>query len=471
MALTFLKNFKLNKTIQPRNGGEEVRAMKKLQFPESFVKLLFPLSDNFTKKSFKYFQVILSAILLGHPRKTITAGIRLLNPSGHFTNCCRFISQYKWNAQRLCLSVLRLILMSLPVKKPLIFALDDTLVPKYGSKIFGRGTHYDHAHKPNRPAYIKGHNWVVVGLLHFSSLFSKWLCFPILADLFIPQNALPAGQPEKSRIQIAVDLLHQLKSYLSELSTFCKEQFIVVSDGLYAKTDIVKACIAEGISFISRLRCDARLYEPVAKKKKRNRGRPGKYGKPLPKLAELAADKKDFRKYSLRLYGHSHQVYLKSFKALWKPAGTVIKIVMVYYDSAETPTYFFSTDLGLADTRIIEMVAARWGIEALFADIKEHLGMNEWQCRKENSVMRSIPLTCVATSLLMLWSLGQAGAREPEFWDAYPWYSHKVHPSINDMIQQLKAKCISKTIFESLRIQPIDEENRQDIEHFLRRCA
>jgi hypothetical protein len=464
MAPTLLINYKLNTINQPRCRGEEVRAMNKLQFPESFVKLVFSLSENFTRPSFEYFKVILSAILLGHPKKTVTSGIRLVNPAGHFSNSCRFVSHYKWDVVRVCLSVLRLIVVSLPITAPLLFVLDDTLIAKYGRTIYGRGTHYDQAHKPNRPAYIKGHNWVVIGLLHFSSLFSKWLCFPILADLFIPKDALPFGQEQRSRIHIAADLLQQLKSYL-------QQPFIVVADGLYAKTELLRTCRREGISFISRLRCDARLYNPLPKTNKRKRGRPRKYGKSLPKLAVLAAHKRDFRQYSLKLYGQSHAVSIKSFNALWKPAGELIKIVMVYYENAKRPAYFFSTDLRLSDSRIVELVAARWGIEALFADIKEHLGMNEWQCRKENSVMRSIPLTCVASSLLMLWSLGQVQAREPEFWDAYPWYTQKATPSINDMIQQLKAKCFSKTIFESLRIQGIDEENLQQIEYFLRRCA
>jgi hypothetical protein len=37
---------------------------------ESFSNLIFQLKDNFSKPGFKHFLVVLSAILLGQPKKT-----------------------------------------------------------------------------------------------------------------------------------------------------------------------------------------------------------------------------------------------------------------------------------------------------------------------------------------------------------------------------------------------------------------
>ena len=437
--------------------------MKNLQFPESFVNLFFMLRDNFTKPSFKHFEVLLSAILLGHPKKTVTAGLRLLRPTGHFSNACRFLSQYKWDAIQLGLSTLGLILKVLPIHPPLVFALDDTLVPKYGAKIFGRGLHYDHAQKPNRPRYIHGHNWVVIGLLHYCSVFAKWLCFPILADLFIPERNLPPDHPFTSRIQLAVGLLAHIKSYL-------QEKLIVIADGLYAKTTLVRYCISENITMISRLRCDAALYQKPQKEKTSKRGRPRKYGARIS-LHQLTKQKDQFNQYTLKLYGENHRLRMRSFQALWKPAGAMIKVVMVYLDHAKTPGYFFSTDLSVSDIQIVKWIAARWSIETLFDDLKEHLGMTHWQCRIQKSVIRSVPLTCVATSLLLLWSFQQMHQDDIEFWDAYPWYRNKGSPSVRDMMQQLKAKCISQTIIDALPKRAISKEKSRQLELFLRFAA
>lgn len=438
--------------------------MYNITFPDSLNKLIFHLKENFTKPSFKHFQVVLSAILLGHPKKTITAGLRLMKPSGHFSNSCRFLSQYKWDPIQLGLSVLKVILTYLPDASPAAFALDDTLVPKYGKKIFGRGYHFDHARKVNQPQYINGHNWVVLGLLHFSSLFSKWLCFPILADLFVPEKQIDKQHPFRSRIQIAIDLIDHLKAFINK-------RLIIVADGLYAKKDLVKYCIREKITFISRLRSDAALFlkaKPVTIKLP---GRPRTFGKKLPSLSQLALNKNEFKKYQLRLYGRACHVKIKSFYAIWRPAAREIKVLIVYFDTMTKPSYFFCTDLHLSDTKIVELIAARWSIETLFADLKEHLGLLDWQCRIEQSVVRSVPLTCVATSILLLWSHQQSQHNQLEFWDATPWYKNKSSPSVYDMICQLKAKCITKTIISVLPKKAITGKKSRQIELFLTLAA
>jgi len=51
---------------------------------------------------------------------------------------------------------------------------------------------------------------------------------------------------------------------------------------------------------------------------------------------------------------------------------------------------------------ILKRVAARWSLENIFKDIKEHLGWSHWQCPVEKAVRRSATLTCSAASLLLL---------------------------------------------------------------------
>lgn len=149
----------------------------------------------------------------------------------------------------------------------------------------------------------------------------------------------------------------------------------------------------------------------------------------------------------------------------------MVKIVIVYLDQNKNPNYFFSTNLSVSETNIIEWVAARWSIETLFDDFKEHLGMTDWQCRIPKSVVRSVPLPCVATSLLMIGSLQQLNQDKVEFWGVYPWYRNKASPSIRDMIQQLKAKCISKTMIDVVPKKAITKKKYQQLELFLRFAA
>ena len=78
----------------------------------------------------------------------------------------------------------------------------------------------------------------MVGLLHFSSLFSKWLCFPFMADLYIPQESLSKDKVFKTRIQIAVDLVKKIHNYLNQ-------KIILVADGLYAKKNLIDCVLID----------------------------------------------------------------------------------------------------------------------------------------------------------------------------------------------------------------------------------
>ena len=438
--------------------------MHSIQFPENFVKLIFELRENFTKPSFEHFKVVLSAILVGGPKKTLTAGIRLNQMKCHFSNIHRFVGKYKWDINQVAFSIFDLTNRFLGFPKHLVFALDDTLVPKYGKKIFGRGCHFDHASKTNSSKYILGHNWVVLGLLYYWDVFSKWICFPLLSRLFIPESVIEDKALFKSRISIAVEMVTQIKDHL-------KQSFTLVADGLYAKRDLVRCCIEERVTFISRLRNDAALYGPIKPSKSKGRGRPRKYGRKLVMPKRTGDKPGGFQTIHLKLYGELHKITFKTVVAIWKPAGAPIKVFMVQFDDSKSLSYFFSTDFSISVQRILTLVAARWSIETLFSDLKEHLGMKDWQVRIKGSVIRSVPLTGVATSLLMLWSIQEANQRAPEFWDIQPWVTKKSSPSLFDVLNQFKARCISNSIFSILREGGIEPEKCREIELILRRAA
>jgi hypothetical protein len=433
-----------------------------IQLPETFVKLILKLRNNFTQPSFNHFITVLSGILLGGGKKHITTGIRLTRPAGHFSNVHRFVSRYKWDLHRLSDSLFKLIQQRLRLSRDLVFALDDTLVPKYGKHIFGRALLFDHAAKPNRPKYIMGHNWVVLGLLHYCSAFSKWLCLPLLSELFVPASALPTGCACRSRIDMAVDMIDRVKSFVNTT-------FTVVADGLYAKKHLIRYCIGEGIIFVSRLRSDAGLY--AIPKPGSGRGRPRKYGHRLPSLSEWSQPSTEFETHHLILYGTVHRVQVKKRIGIWKPAGQPIQVLAVRFGRAKSCTYFFSTDLDMSVHRILTLVAARWSIETLFSDLKEQLGMKDWQVRTPEAVKRSIPLTCAATTMLILWSLGEANQRAPELWDVQPWDNNKYSPSVADMLHQLKARSLSMTIFGILGKEGIPRQKCGQILQVLRQAA
>jgi len=417
---------------------------------------------------------VVSGLLLARPKKTITSIIRVHGLVDKFYNIHRFFNRYKWDCDRLGLRTLEIIQTVLRLKE-LTLALDDTLVMKYGKCIYGRAIHYNHAHKPNMPKYIYGHNWVVIGAIQYLSMFKKWFCFPVLAKLYIPKEYFADLSQFKSRIAIAIDMLKKIRERITI-------PLLVVADGLYAKKELVRYCLENGISFISRLRSDAALYRKAQKPRKRSRGRPRKYGSRIS-LKRLACNDRAFDTMNLPLYGKEQTIKVRTLLACWKPAGKIIKVFIVKFThnssakdrhasgGKETISYFFSTDLSISVKKTVTLIAARWSIETAFKDLKEHFRLNDWQVRKEKPVTRSVTISCIAHSLLTLWTYQESCKRQLDLWDMLPWYTQKCTISSYDMIRYFKNKCISTNINNLLASMSINQLKKQEILKFCRIAA
>jgi hypothetical protein len=337
----------------------------------------------------------------------------------------------------LALSLANLIIQRLSIDQ-LIVVIDDTLVAKWGKKIFGRCLHFDHSAKENDPKYLFGHNWVVIGLLYYTKRFSKWLCFPLWASLYITKDKCPDGRPFQTKIEIALQMLEAIKGALNLILT-------VVTDAMYVKAPLIKWAISNHVTLIGRIRKDSVLYEPAPQRRRKGRGRPRKYGNRIKDFLGLP-----FKKATLRLYDKDVELRYHSVRAYYKSAQALVQILVVLYPDRIEPTLFLCTDLHQTPEDILKLIAARFKIEVTFQYLKEQGGLTHWQCRKEKAVTRSATLNTCALSLLILWSLLESSVVQPELWDYWPWYRQKDSISIPDMLRQLKAKSIERTIFTTL---------------------
>jgi len=67
--------------------------MTNMELPISFVKLVFEFENIFTKPNFKYFLKVISGLILGKPKKTITSIIRVHKFYNKFYNFHRFLNK------------------------------------------------------------------------------------------------------------------------------------------------------------------------------------------------------------------------------------------------------------------------------------------------------------------------------------------------------------------------------------------
>lgn len=433
-----------------------MKSIKNLTVPCSYFKLLNEFKSVFKqKRTFKYFCMFMIALTLFNNNALITRVILLFNMISSYTNFYRFFSKYKWSINDLSIKFLEIAIKIFNLKQ-LIIAGDDTLVCKYGKKIFGCSIHFDHARKHNLSQYIHGLNWVTLGLIIDIKGFNKTICFPFMSKLFVSKKS-------KSRIQIMIDMLKMITNKL-------QIPVILVVDGLYAKEKLVTYCKKHNITLISRFRNDANLYLPYETESKQNRGRPRKYGDKID-LKGLETDLLSKQKIKLELYDKIQQIQYLSFNAVWRRSGDLVKVIMVKYNNQKKYNLYFCTDLSLLDTEMIKLVSKRWGIEVAFTDLKEHFGLNKWQIRNKNSVERSATFTCINMSVLLLWSIEQnPTGKQLNLWDALPWYRHKRLVSIIDVKEQFREHCL-KLILKQLNISLNSCEKSENLQRFFRYAA
>ena len=116
----------------------------------------------------------------------------------------------------------------------------------------------------------------------------------------------------------------------------------VVADGAYAKAPFLKAMRSLGVTVVSRLRKDAALRTLPAPRRPGRRGRPRLYGVGRIDLAKRAGQRRGWTQATVVLYGKPVAKRYKTFLATWRPAGGVIRVVLV--DEPTGWRAFFGTD-------------------------------------------------------------------------------------------------------------------------------
>lgn len=173
------------------------------------------------------------------------------------------------------------------------------------------------------------------------------------------------------------DLIIQRASSLVELST------ILVVDGYFAKRKFVDKviCFTE-LEIICRLRDDANLKYLAPKVSQKKRGRPKLYS---GKVNVKNIDKDQF---NVELYDEEKIVY--SLVVYSVGLKRKIKVCYVEFLNKKGEVYtrkiFFSTNLDRSGISILKYYKARFQMEFIFRDAKQHTGLEHCQSRSQNKL-------------------------------------------------------------------------------------
>ena len=398
-------------------------------------------------------------ILFARGRRTVTSWLRAANLSHDYQSYYYFLGALGRKTEFLAVTLLRLVLDVVGVDDRLLFVLDDSPTQRYGRKVQGAGIHHNPTPGPTDQKFVYGHIWVTLALVLRHSCWNT-IALPLLAKLYVRQKdigKIPKRYDWKfqTKLALAAGLVEWLIPWIRRLG---KAVWIVV-DGGYAKKPFLSPASAAGAVVVGKLRKDAAMWSlPPPKPHRRRRGRPRKYGKDKLNLAKRAAHKKGWQSVEVKQYGHLLTKRIKTFLATWKPAGTVVRVVIV----RETDGWlaFFCTDVQASVVSILEAVADRMAIEQVFHDVKEVEGAGQQQVRNLWANIAAWHLNLWAYTLVEMWAWRQPKSAICDRRQA-PYDDADRRPSHADRRKALQRSCLRNEFSSEVHRQPLPRKIHQ----------
>jgi len=408
---------------------------------------------------------------LARGRRTVTSWIRAAKLSGQFRPCYTAVAAAGRRADRIAAR------LALAVIEPLVggaqrltLALDDTPTERYGPHVQGAGIHHNPTPGPAGSPFVYGHVFVVLGLLLNHKAWGT-IALPLLARLYVRKKDLPGIDPKhrpefRTKLELAVELLRWAKTWLGLLG----KPLGVVADGAYAKKDVLKPAKSLGMTVVSRLRCEAALWSlpPVVPVDQRGPGRPRVYGTERISLAKRAGQRRGWTTEAFTLYGERAVKRYKTFLATWRPAGGVIRVVLV--DEPTGWRAYFYTDPSASVADILTTVADRFSLEITFRDCKEVVGAGQQQVRFVWANVGAFHVCLWTFTMTEAWAWTRPADELVDRSDS-PWDSPLRRPSHADKRRAWRRALLGEEIRAVLRAGVTEEEIQAAAERLLSLAA
>jgi hypothetical protein len=356
------------------------------------------------------FVALLGGVVFARGRRTVTSWLRAAGVTEEFRPAYSLL----WTigrhttlmATRLLLGVLRPLACG---RSRLLFGLDDTPTKRYGPCVEGAGIHHNPTPGPAEQKFVYGHVWVTLAWL---VRHPRWGCIalPLRASLYVRRKDVPRLPPEhkwtfRTKLTLAVELLHWLALWLKHWGV----RIWLAADGAYARREVLRAARRENIVVVSRLRRDAALFDLPGPRPAGRRGRPRLYGEHRIDLAKRTGQRRGWRVEDFELYGGVEARRYKTFLATWRPAGGVIRVVLV--EQGKRWAAFFCTDPEASVADVLTAVSDRASIEQAFHDLKEVWGAGQQQLRNLWANIGAFHLNLWLHTLVEWWAWDRAEGR------------------------------------------------------------
>src|SRR4051812_45180880 len=199
----------------------------------------------------------------------------------------RVLSQGHWSSRALAHRLLLLLVAAFVPDGPVVMGVDDSIERRWGARIAARGIYRDPV-RSSRGHFVKasGLRWLCVMLLAPVPWAGCVWGLPFLTVLAPSERyAAKQGKRHKTLTDWSRQALLQVARWLPG------RRLIAVADSSFSVVALLRD-LAPHLTVVTRLRLDARLYDPPPPHRPRRRGRPPVQGARQPSSAERLRDRR-----------------------------------------------------------------------------------------------------------------------------------------------------------------------------------
>ena len=409
--------------------------------------LLNAFAWAFTRRGFHRFADWITAMALNVEEHTITQSVLALEQPAAWKALESFAEYGSWYQDRVTQALTRLIATA-PGRiwyGYQVSAVDDTKVHRSSPHVWGTCTFHEYtARCPNRTPTVRAHNWVVFGTLLPEPEKPAWF-LPVSGRLYFRKSQLPVGPDGivefRTKCELAVELLR-------EQARIIKGKHLAVFDGGYALESVVRPLVlpADGaprIEFLTRLRCNARLYALPLPPEQYPEGKPGpkpKWGKRLEPPRRGGMWNAKWQVGTAFVYGRQREIRWKEIICLWRVLGweVPVKAIVAYVEGYKERFTLVTSAVELTGLQMVELFTARFRQEDGFRDLKQRLGWEECRAWTANPIQRTSQAQWVTMSLLRLLQFRLEASGTVGWWFQPPWNKKKDRPSVLDGLRLMR---------------------------------
>ena len=396
--------------------------------------LLDAFREVFTLGGWARFAQWVTGTVLCPEEHTITQILSATGLESQWRNVEHFAEYGSWDRQAVERQLMRVVEQEHPARWGgyHLVAIDDTKEHRTSGEVWGTCTfHESSARSPNRATTVRAHNWVVMGDLVQGK---PWNYLPVAARLYFRKSQLPIDETFQTKTALAVDMLRVVDAQ-------SKAPILAAFDGAYAMSTVIGPCLnpPEGgrrIEIVTRLRRDARLYQPLASSANRSRvGRPRKWGRRLPSPQNHSQWNAKWQSGRAYIYGRLRTFRYKRLTCCWSVSGPA-QIMQAYVFEVAGYDKLWSTIASASDlsaAQVLSANGARFRQEDGFRDHKQRLGMEECRAWTKEPILRTFQVQMVALTLLRLVQFRMNETYGESWCPAPPWNPRKRHVSILDL--------------------------------------